>query len=72
MPSLNDQPNEIAGNKPAQSADKPAKVGADTQDALANSSLQRPTPAMQPGTDNTQPLRRKSCLLVRWKQARAL
>ena len=47
MPTLNDQPNEIAGNHPRLPADETIKMGADAQNTNANSSLQPATPAMQ-------------------------
>ncbi len=49
MPSLNDQPNEIAGNHPSQPADETTRMGADAHNTNANSSLQPATPAMQSG-----------------------
>jgi hypothetical protein len=49
MPSLNDQPNDIAGNRPSLPADETTKMGADAQNTNANSSLQAATPAMQSG-----------------------
>ena len=49
MPSLNDQPNEIAGNNPSQPAAENAKMGADAQNTNANNPLQPATPAMQLG-----------------------
>ncbi|MDO7887669.1 hypothetical protein [Hymenobacter cheonanensis] len=47
MPSLNDQPNEIAGNRPSEPAAETTKMGADAQNTNTNSPLQPATPAMQ-------------------------
>ena len=47
MPTLNDQPNEIAGNQPSPPAAETAKMGADAQNTNANSPFQPATPAMQ-------------------------
>ena len=47
MPTLNDQPNEIAGNQPSPPANETAKMGADARNTNANSPLQPATPAMQ-------------------------
>ncbi|QKG57314.1 hypothetical protein GKZ68_12200 [Hymenobacter sp. BRD128] len=55
MPSLNDQPNEIAGNHPSQPATETAKMGADAQNTNANSALQPATPAMQAGEPAVTP-----------------
>ncbi|GAA4508147.1 hypothetical protein GCM10023172_39810 [Hymenobacter ginsengisoli] len=55
MPSLNDQPNEIAGNRPSLPADETTKMGADAQNTNANSSLQPATPAMQSGEPAPSP-----------------
>ncbi|WP_223648545.1 hypothetical protein [Hymenobacter psoromatis] len=49
MPTLNDQPNDIAGNQPNLPADETTKMGADARNTNANSSLQPATPAMQSG-----------------------
>ena len=46
MPSLNDQSNEIAGNRPSQPG-AATNLGADAQNTNANSPLQPATPAMQ-------------------------
>jgi len=55
MPSLNDQPNEIAGNQPSQPAADKTKMGADAQNTNANSPLQPATPAMQSGEATRPP-----------------
>ena len=55
MPSLNDQPNEIAGNRPSQPAADTTKLGADAQNTNANSPLQPATPAMQSGEPTRPP-----------------
>ena len=55
MPTLNDQPNEIAGNHPSQPADETTKMGADARNTNANSSLQPATPAMQAEPAPTPP-----------------
>ncbi|MDJ0365673.1 hypothetical protein QMK33_10960 [Hymenobacter sp. H14-R3] len=55
MPTLNDQPNDIAGNRPSQPANETAKMGADAQNTNANSSLQPATPAMQSGEATPTP-----------------
>jgi len=54
-PTLNDQPNEIAGNRPAQPAADTTKMGADAQNTNANSPLQPATPAMQSGEATRPP-----------------
>jgi hypothetical protein len=54
MPSLNDQPNEIAGNRPSQPG-AATSLGADAQNTNANSSLQPATPAMQSGEPTRPP-----------------
>lgn len=53
-PTLNNQPNEIAGNRPAQPAADTAKLSADAHNTNANSPLQPATPAMQSG-ETTRP-----------------
>jgi hypothetical protein len=55
MPSLNDQPNDIAGNRPTQPAADTTKMGADAQNTNANSSAQPATPAMQSGEATRPP-----------------
>jgi len=55
MPSLNDQPNDIAGNRPNQPADELTKMGADARNTNANSPLQVATPAMQSGEPTPTP-----------------
>jgi len=54
MPSLNDQPNEIAGNRPSQPG-AATNLGADAQNTNANSPLQPATPAMQSGEPTRTP-----------------
>jgi hypothetical protein len=54
MPSLNDQPNEIAGNRPSQPGTA-TNLGADAQNTNANSPLQPATPAMQSGEPTRTP-----------------
>jgi hypothetical protein len=55
MSSLNDQPNEIAGNRPSQPAADTTKMGADARNTSANSSLQPATAAMQSDEAATTP-----------------
>ena len=55
MSSLNDQPNEIAGNRPTQPASETTKMGADAHNTNANSPLQPATPAMQSGEPTPTP-----------------
>jgi hypothetical protein len=55
MPSLNDQPNEIAGNRPSEPAAETTKIGADAHNTNANSPLQPATPAMQSGEPTRAP-----------------
>jgi hypothetical protein len=55
MSSLNDQPNEIAGNRPNQPANETTKMGADARNTNANSPLQPATPAMQSGEPTPTP-----------------
>jgi hypothetical protein len=54
-PTLNNQPNEIAGNRPAQPAADTTKMGADARNTNANSPLQPATPAMQSGEATRPP-----------------
>ncbi|MGI4760765.1 MAG: hypothetical protein ACRYF0_08670 [Janthinobacterium lividum] len=55
MPSLNDQPNEIAGNRLSEPAADTTKMSADAQNTNANSPLQPATPAMQSGEATRPP-----------------
>jgi hypothetical protein len=54
-PTLNNQPNEIAGNRPAQPAADTTKMSADARNTNANSPLQPATPAMQSGEATRPP-----------------
>jgi hypothetical protein len=54
-PTLNNQPNEIAGNRPAQPAADTTKLSADARNTNANSPLQPATPAMQSGEATRPP-----------------